>query len=141
MRTLAERIDWIRRNSGPKKISIAEVARRGGMTRQGLSRLERESRNKPEKSLGRIDTMKSLARGNAVDLVWLQTGEGAPRKGRLTPLDVVLAEREWSDAARAAAMAEKGEHTAEQWRELLTAIEAARAAVASRGRARRSRAS
>lgn len=142
VRTLADRITWIQHHSGPKKLSIAEVARRGGMTRQGLSRLVRESRKQPGKSIGEAATMEALAVGNSVDLNWLMTGAGAPRRGKLSPLDTVLGERDWSDVARAAAMTEKRELSIEQWRQLLTGIEDALGSVqgstAKKTRARKS---
>lgn len=123
MRTLAERIRWIQKHSGPKKLSLAVVATRGGLSRQGLSRIVRQSDKSPGDSVGRGGTLEKLASGNNVDHTWLVTGKGAPRKGKLSPLETVLSEREWSESARAGAMAEKRELTADGWRHLLTSLE------------------
>ncbi len=125
VRTLAQRIIWIQENSGSKKLSLAEVARRGKMSRQGLSRIVRESVKAPGKPIGLSETMTELARGNNVDLDWLQTGRGAPRRGKLTARDIVLAERDWPEPARAAALADNADRSAESWRQLLRAVEAA----------------
>lgn len=124
VRTLADRIVWIQANSGPKKLSVAEVAKRGGMTRQGLSRLMRASRKDPSKKLGLGETMEALATGNNVDLTWLMTGRGVPRKGKLSARDMVLNEREWPEQARAAVLADGRELSTEQWRAMLNGIEA-----------------
>jgi hypothetical protein len=87
----------------------------------------RESDKRPDKVPGTGDVHRKIAEGNNVDLHWLVSGRGAPRRTRLTALEVVLAEREWSPAARAAAKAARGARTAEQWRSFLMAVEAAEA--------------
>lgn len=69
--------------------------------------------------------MKAIAAAGNVDVNWLMTGEGAPRRGKLSALDTVLSERDWPEQARAAALAEKRELSAEQWRALLTHVAAA----------------
>jgi transcriptional regulator with XRE-family HTH domain len=112
-------------------LSLAEIAKPAGLTRQALSRLARESEKSPGKELGSSSTMTAIARAWGVDLDWLQTGRGAPKRGKLSAKDVVLAEREWSEPARAAAMADKRERSAEQWRATLEAIESAFAGAPS----------
>lgn len=125
VRTFADRILWIQNNSGSERLSQADVARRAGLTPQAVTRLVRESKAHPDKRLGQGATMSALARAHNVDVDWLMTGSGAPRRGKLSARDVVLAERAWSEPARAAALAEKRERSAEQWRALLEAIESA----------------
>jgi transcriptional regulator with XRE-family HTH domain len=125
VRTLAERIDWIQKNSGPRRLSLSDVARKSGLTPAAVSRLVRESKRKPGKSIGRSETIAKLAERNGVDFTWLETGKGAPRRGRLSARDVVLAERDWSEPARAAALALPGDRSADEWRTILEGIERA----------------
>lgn len=125
VRTLAERIRWIQDHSGPTKLSLAAVAEKGGLTRQGLSRIVRQSAKAPNQSVGKGGTLERLASGNNVDHTWLVTGKGVPRRGKLSALDTVLTERDWPEQARAAARAEKRDLSAEQWRSLLTRVAAA----------------
>lgn len=124
MRSFAERIQWIQDYSDAEPLTQAEVARRGKMTPAGLSRLVRASKKHPEKTFGSAAALERLASGNNVDLAWLTSGKGTPRKGKLSPRDTVLNERKWSPQTRAAAMAEKRSMSAGQWRRLLEQVEA-----------------
>lgn len=131
VRTLHERIVWIQDNCGPdgERLSLAQIAERAEISRQALSALDRRSQADPTKKLGKGDTLEKIASVWGVDLVWLVSGKGAPRKKKLSALETVLAEREWPEQAKAAARAEKRVFSAEQWRQLLTRVAAAFDAV------------
>lgn len=132
MRTLHERIRWIQVHSGGGDLSLAEVADAAHISRQALSALVRRSKKEPERRLGSGDTLEKIASAWNVDLVWLVTGKGVPRRGKLSALDTVLNERAWSESARAAALAEKRDLSADGWRQLLGSVEAALSVVAPR---------
>lgn len=132
VRTLHERIRWIQDHSGGGGLSLAQIADKAEISRQALSALVRRSKKEPEKRFGSGETLEKISSAWNVDLVWLVTGKGVPRRGKLSALDTVLNERSWSESARAAALAEKRDLSADGWRHLLGSVEAALSVVATR---------
>lgn len=122
MRTLAERVEWLRRHAGEP--SYARMVDGTGFSRSSLPKLLRDHGGDTSTS---SKILSALAHKYGISLDFLALGRGEPFGERgLDTLDRVLGERDWSPAAVAASKAHRNtgvRHGEDDWRRWLIKIE------------------
>lgn len=96
MSTVADRIAWI---LAEKKWSARELARRSNLSETTVSAALKALQKDPEGIV--LRTLKAIATGAGVSLVWLATGEGTPYAEPIKPQDP------WPNRTAGAALARR----------------------------------